>query len=458
MKKILIVILFIFSLFLIGCSENVTSNTTKPKEVTTKEKEITTKQITTKEVTTKVITSTIKTTNITTEKEDDSIKMKDFLQVHKDPDSNRYFMYNQDDEKVILRGPNFGGWLLTESWMTLTNTSCQKELINILTDRFGEEECENLLNIYYDNFILDIDFDRVKELGLNCIRIPFWYRNLTDEEGNILPNAFERLDWAIENAKKRGLYVILDLHGAIGSQNGNDHSGDVSGHHLFDANENGELYRTMTVRLWKLIAKHYKDEPTVAMYDILNEPTNGGLTGSTQWALFDRIYQAIREVDPNHIICMESCWDAQDLPSPRMYNWENICYQYHQYLFDKYDDVDAQVTSMRNKINNVLSKKYGAAILIGEFCMFNKKESWEQAFNMLNQNELCWTTWTYKVTGSGSNNWGLYNIKDVNIDINTQSLQAIKNIWTRMSEDNTSVVKNYVLCSVIKKYSNGQTD
>ena len=41
-------------------------------------------------------------------------------------------------------------------------------------------------------------------------------------------NAFDRLDWFVQNCSQRGMYVILDMHGAFGSQNGMDHSGEVN--------------------------------------------------------------------------------------------------------------------------------------------------------------------------------------------------------------------------------------
>ena len=38
-------------------------------------------------------------------------------------------------------------------------------------------------------------------------------------------NAFDIIDWFLENAKKYDLMVILDMHGVVGGQNGYEHSG-----------------------------------------------------------------------------------------------------------------------------------------------------------------------------------------------------------------------------------------
>ena len=39
--------------------------------------------------------------------------------------------------------------------------------------------------------------------------------------------AFKIKYWIIDECSKRGIYIILDLHGAFGAQNGQDHSGEV---------------------------------------------------------------------------------------------------------------------------------------------------------------------------------------------------------------------------------------
>ena len=89
-------------------------------------------------------------------------------------------------------------------------------------------------------------------------------------------------------------------------------------------------YQDQTVYLWEQVAAHYRGEPAVAAYDLLNEP--GGdfkSTGVTQWEFFDRAYRAVRAVDPEHIVMMESCWNPENLPVPDRYGWQNVAYQYH---------------------------------------------------------------------------------------------------------------------------------
>ena len=125
--------------------------------------------------------------------------------------------------------------------MTLTNASCQIDAINILTSRFGREKAWELLTIYEENFWTDEDWDNCVELGINHIRLPITYMNVWDTDFSVIAkkdltaeelksltwtvreDSMARIDKFIEDAGKRGIYIILDLHGAPGSQNGQDH-------------------------------------------------------------------------------------------------------------------------------------------------------------------------------------------------------------------------------------------
>ena len=145
-----------------------------------------------------------------------------------------------DGNAVALRGTNFGGWLVQEGWMCPTEQTDTLSTDMTLYSRFGKERAEELISAYQDSWITEEDFKTVKELGLNVVRVPFTYMNVyhhLSDEGELLhpdeftlrEDPFERLDFALEMCKKYGLYLILDMHGAVGSQNGSDHSGDTCG-------------------------------------------------------------------------------------------------------------------------------------------------------------------------------------------------------------------------------------
>ena len=347
---------------------------------------------------------------------------------------------NAQGETVLLRGVNMGGWLVQESWMNLTNAPSQSESFAVLDERFGREVREHLFEVYEDHYLSELDFDNIKALGMNVIRLPFAWWNILNDDGTLKSDAFKRLDWFVNCCAKRGLYVILDLHAARGSQNAQDNSGDTTGCHLWEVPE----YQDQTVYLWQQVAEHFKGNPTVAAYDLLNEP--GGvmkMTGKMQWDFFDRVYEAIRAVDPDHIIMMESCWNPENLPSPSDYGWENVVYQYHWYKWGADNDYWAQKLNVDVKLHKVKQVNHPVPGFLGEFTLFQNMDAWKYALEMYSNAGLGWTIWTYKVTGNST--WGLYNVYGSKADIYQDSAETIEAKWSHQGE----LRRNTKICQIV---------
>lgn len=358
-----------------------------------------------------------------------------------------------DGNAVVLRGTNFGGWLVQEGWMCPTKQTDTLSTDMTLYSRFGKERAEELISAYQDSWITEEDFKTVKELGLNVVRVPFTYMNVyhhLSDEGELLhpdeftlrEDPFERLDFALEMCKKYGLYLILDMHGAVGSQNGSDHSGDTSRTNLYAGTELGEAYREKTAELWALVAEHFAGESNVAGYDLLNEPTRA--SGATQWDYYDVLYNAVREADPDHMIFIEATWEPNNLPSPEDYGWENVVYEYHHYNWDYNNQSNKSFYTYKKLLGNT----HKVPSLIGEFNAWGdsrrstgKRDQTDLEANagvleFYNGEGWHWTTWTYKVVGTlRDSNWGLFNastlLKDVTkIDPKTDSYEDILAAWS----------------------------
>lgn len=358
-----------------------------------------------------------------------------------------------DGNAVVLRGTNFGGWLVQEGWMCPTKQTDTLSTDMTLYSRFGKEKAEALIAAYQESWITEEDFKTVKELGLNVVRVPFTYMNVyhhLSDEGELLhpdeftlrEDPFERLDFALEMCKKYGLYLILDMHGAVGSQNGSDHSGDTSRTNLYAGTELGEAYREKTAELWVLVAEHFAGESNVAGYDLLNEPTRA--SGATQWDYYDVLYKAVREADPDHMIFIEATWEPNNLPSPEDYGWENVVYEYHHYNWDYNNQPNKSFYTFKKLLGNT----HKVPSLIGEFNAWGdsrrstgKRDQTDLEANagvleLYNGEGWHWTTWTYKVVGTlRDSNWGLFNastlLKDVTkIDPKTDSYEDILAAWS----------------------------
>ncbi|MDF2802843.1 MAG: hypothetical protein K0S61_2746 [Anaerocolumna sp.] len=372
-------------------------------------------------------------------------------------------------EVVYLRGTNAGGYLLQEFWMCPTSYSsspytvtCEMDIYKTLTSRFGEATMRSLVKTYQDSYWTEQDFDNCKNLGMNVIRLPMWYMNFVDFNGNYISNAFDKIDWFLQEAGERGLYVILDMHGAPGSQSGSDHSGidggnskEAKSEFFFGTNayKNQQLYYD----LWYKIAQRYKDNPVVAGYDLLNEPYctyrytssySESYLHSLLWDIYNNAYNVIRSVDSNHMIIMEATWDPWDLPNPSTYGWSNVMYEYHNYLYDDYDNAAGrQVTNMQNKINSIINQGYNVPSYMGEFSFMNNISAWQQGLQLLNNAGLHWTTWSYKVTGS-NNNWGLYNQSLTSANVATDSSTVIRDRWSKSG----TATPNTALINGIRSY------
>ncbi|MDR3263182.1 MAG: glycoside hydrolase family 5 protein [Clostridiales bacterium] len=333
------------------------------------------------------------------------------------------YIIDSDGEAVFLRGVNAGGYLIQEAWMCPTETADQITLEKTLTERFGEAGAAELLSVYRAAWWADEDFDNVKALGFNVIRLPFGYFNITKPP--YTDYDFSLIDAFIDGAAARGLYVILDLHGAFGSQNGKDHSGDTSQNNLFGNAENERL----TIELWRKIAERYRDEPFVAGYDLLNEPEGtSGKTDETQWDFYDRAIRAVRAADERHIIFVESVWEARGLPTPSKYGWQNVVYEYHNYQWVNLNSFSSQKRFVISKVLSYKGANFDVPIFIGEFTCFENLDSWRYTLNAYNKNRYSWTLWTYKVINKGST-WGMYTGNPPVVYPETDSFDVIKAKW-----------------------------
>lgn len=348
-------------------------------------------------------------------------------------------LYDTEGKPLQLIGVNAGQLLLQEGWMSpfalepLKNEdgSYVKDGDgNIQYPEFSEEQFragiasnpnlkdhsyDELLSVYLSCAFTEEDFRIIKEdLGLNTVRLPFYYLNILNEDlsRKSEEEAFSFLDWFVETAGKHGLYVILDLHGAPGSQNGYEHSGAAERvENLWDNEKNVAA----TVDLWDFVSTHYSETKPelgkwIATYDLLNEPTDGykGVTTKKCWDVFDRIYNAIRENGDEHVITMAGCWDFSTLPDPADYGWENIQYEYHWYNW--WPDLlpYGLFYAWQDKAN--IGRDYDVPVIIGEFTLFEDKEAWANQLEMFEERNYSWTVWNYKttVTGWWTSSWGAY--------------------------------------------------
>lgn len=319
--------------------------------------------------------------------------------------------------RVTLRGVNIGGWMMLEAWMTPADSSGLPDnytMIQTLDKRFGVAEEQNLLKTYEKTWITTQDLDNIQAQGLNFIRVPIWWPNFYTLDGKWRPDAFEMLDWIVDEASKRGIYTLIDMHGVFGGESKAQSSGQEDDAYWTNAHD-----QDATDAMWAKIAEHYKDNPAVMGYDLINEPMNPPATVDVYKA-YDRLYKVIRGVDPTHIIVMDSTfgqYSLESMPDPDTRTWTNIIYEIHEYQFAG-DQATVEKGAMNRVLNINAHRLWPMPAYIGEFNGFGSgstgADTWQYILSLYNDDAVNWTMWSYKSTHGNAtdDSWGLYTPKN----------------------------------------------
>lgn len=322
---------------------------------------------------------------------------------------------NASGQVVQLQGVNLGGWFIMEKWMCPLDSGSLPDtysVIQMLDQRFGVATEQSLIETYQQSWITSTDLDNIKAAGFNLVRVPVWWgmfyplNNVSNSGWR--SDAFTVLDSLVSEAGARGIYVIIDMHGVVGSQSTSGDTGQQNTNTYWSNSNN----QGNTAYMWWEIASHYNGNPTVAGYDLLNEPT-GAPNNQAVINAQNELYQSVRSADPNHIVIMEGTWGNWDwsmLPAPSTYGWTNVVYEMHEYQYNQSEAVvEGGSTNQVNDFNNHAS--YDVPGYIGEFNDFAYGAgAWQFSTNAYNNAGLAWTMWAYKATdGLIPDSWGFFD-------------------------------------------------
>jgi glucan 1,3-beta-glucosidase len=138
---------------------------------------------------------------------------------------------------------------------------------------------------HLSSWITETDLQAIQAYGFNSLRVPIGYWNiLSDPYHRYAPQDPEishfYLNWLFQMAEKYDLTILLDLHGAPGSQNGMDHSGcSMSSPTSPGAQWIDENHPAIQSKNWKLtyetleiLLQRYGNHPKLIGIELLNEP------------------------------------------------------------------------------------------------------------------------------------------------------------------------------------------
>ncbi|CAO1624798.1 unnamed protein product [Sympodiomycopsis kandeliae] len=202
-------------------------------------------------------------------------------------------------------GTNLGAWFVQEGWMQTSFMKCAQldggSELALLTG-FGKTDngiksAKAYLEQHWDTWITEDDFKYIASKGMNTVRIPIGYWSvgpyfITGTEFEPWKDVYEK-SWtyigrAINWAAKYDIGVIIDLHGAYGSQNGNDHSGRSGSIDFFT-----KANQQKTTDLLKWIANEISDVTNVVGIEVLNEPKDR----DSLWTWYTSVMNDIRGIN-----------------------------------------------------------------------------------------------------------------------------------------------------------------
>lgn len=377
-------------------------------------------------------------------------------------------------------GEPLTGWSIAE--LNLYQSDDYTTRIELL-DRFGAERADALIHDYQKLWITASDLDALQDWGMNVVRAPLDWLDFMSEDGAPKESGWERIDWLVRECGRRGIYVILDLHAAPGGASpwaSSGHAGDDG----TGQNPNGlwtnPVFRERTAALWIRLATHFRGNPIVAGYDILNEPLcrfderpkpgeKYSVAVQEKAALLDVLYRAVRRADPDHIVFVPAFTASPVAPGeqpsgfdgitpPEVHGWTNVVYQTHHYDMEHARDHDAQERMVTGALADIHRHQaaWHTPMYAGEYCLYDFPDVWAKWMAGLNALHVSWTNWTYKVRGHvdepGGGNWGFFHDNRSEVpDMVHDTADEIARQWT--SFDTGHFLRNTALIDLVRRYT-----
>ncbi len=167
------------------------------------------------------------------------------------------------------------------------------------------------------------DFLPLQTYNINLVRYFIRVEKCAECGGYSVSNeSLQNADDYIRYAGMNGVWVVLTT----------DAAGDER-----DAFWKNQALQVSYGNIWKKIAERYKNNSTVAGYELMNEPVPPGSTylvrENTWLSYVESLGQDVRVVDPNHILFVQSAPDTtpSSFSNMRPVRLSNVVYSMHMY-------------------------------------------------------------------------------------------------------------------------------
>jgi hypothetical protein len=268
-------------------------------------------------------------------------------------------------------------------WLFQGGPQSPGEIRALVLELLGPEGSAAFWQKYRENYVTREDIALLHRAGFNAIRVPLHYGLFESDDAE----GFKLLDRLIAWSRAENLYVVLDLHAAPGGQTGTNIDDSAGYPWLYQSPQEQEHL----IAIWRRLATHYRDEPAVLGYDLLNEPIPhfpklAPLNSSLE-PLYKKLTGEIRKVDAHHILFLGGAqWDGNFSVFGKPFD-ANVAYTLHKYWTAPDESVLRQYIDFR--------ERYDVPIWMGESGE-NTDEWIAQFVKALEKNNIGWAFWPYK--------------------------------------------------------------
>lgn len=312
------------------------------------------------------------------------------------------------------RGVNMGNWLILEEWMMpgfyqqYAKAGGQDEWTFCST--LGKAKCASVLQDHWKSYYQELDILAAAEVGINLLRIPIGFWALIDptsDEPYVKSTQMDNVDRIMGYAAEQGMYVILDLHGLPGSQNGKDHSGHAGPINWYSATNQQRSIDAVTA-LAKF-ATNSQNGRVVAAIEVNNEPN---VTTSAQRKTYETFLTnartAIHAVNSSMpVMFHDAFWGLSSWATFTNTASDNYVIDQHKYYSGSLTNSEKALKDACTYGPSIAASKVSAPVVIGEFSVsvggvYLDTVTWRRNFL-----ETQWAQWLMPTGSAGGAFWSL---------------------------------------------------